>query len=248
MMPQARPRTPQARPRAARPSAGTAQNAAGEGGVAAAIKGERSTPRLQIPPPRPRQDPAAANTAAANTASPNTAAANTAAANTASANTAAANTAAANALVANTAAANATVAKTARYEPRDLDAVAELARHYLFHGDAEVARVLLEGLTAIAPADARFALALAVTYDRLNLKAGAELEYRRAGELDPAEPRPDIHRAELLLERGDRRDRDEARTLLARGARKAQRKEEREVESKALALLERLDRRGASPR
>lgn len=215
MMTHARPRTPPARPRATSPRAASPRES-----DASTPQKERSTPRVQIParektPAREKAIAREETPAHEKTPAPRFAIDRP----------------------------SPDLATGARYDPRDLAAVAELARHYLFHGNLEVARILLEGLTAIAPADARFALALAVTYDRLNLKPEADAEYRLTAHLDPTDARPDIHRAELLLERSEGRDRPEARRLLTRGAQKAQQKNDHLLERKARALLARLDRK-----
>lgn len=132
-------------------------------------------------------------------------------------------------------------ASAARYAPPDLLALAEVARYYLFHGEPDTARVLFEGLTSVAPKDARFALGLAVTFDQLDLRSEAIAAYQHAATLDPSDGHPDVNRAELLLADGDR---SQARTFLSRGALKARQSKNIDLERKARAMLARLDEKG----
>ena len=131
------------------------------------------------------------------------------------------------------------IAAVRGYDRDDLFAVAEIGYHYLFMGGAQMALTLFEGLTAVAPDEAYFALALGLTHDRLNNVSAANQWYRRASELDPTEARADINRAELFLQRGDRRA---ARELLVGGERKARRKGESDLTRKATAMLGHIDR------
>lgn len=125
------------------------------------------------------------------------------------------------------------------YQREDLMAVAEIAYHYLFNGGAELARVLYEGLTAVAPDEPYFALALALTHDHLGSVDSAFHWYQKASELDPRDARPDINRAELYLQQRDLR---RARPLLREGHTKAEARHETELAAKAAALLRHLDR------
>lgn len=128
------------------------------------------------------------------------------------------------------------------YQRQDLYAVAEVAYHYLLSGGHEIARALLEGLTAVAPGEAYFALAMGLVSDHQGDPAAADRWYRRAGELDPTDGRPDVNRAELRLEA---RDTTAARRLLAAGARKAERRNDAGLARKARALLDHIERAGA---
>jgi predicted Zn-dependent protease len=128
------------------------------------------------------------------------------------------------------------------YSSRDLHALAEVAYHYLFSGGERIAEVFFEGLSAIAPDEAYFALALGLTYDRLGKTEAAWASYRRAAALDPEDPRAELNLAELALERGDNR---EARTRLLAALGKAKRRRELELVRKAEALLSRVSVGGA---
>lgn len=132
------------------------------------------------------------------------------------------------------------LARARGYDPEDLLAIAEIAWHYLMSGGLKLALTLYEGLAAVAPEEPYFALALGLTFDRLNDPAQADAAYRRASQLDPKDGRPDINRAELRLEAGDRA---QAMKLLARGSAKANRAGDRALANKADALLEHLMRR-----
>jgi Tfp pilus assembly protein PilF len=123
------------------------------------------------------------------------------------------------------------------YKQDDLFAIAEVGYHYLFSGGVKLAFVLFDGLAAIAPGEAYFALALGLTYDRMNDRANALSCYRRASELDPGDGRPDINVAELHLEAGDL---DRARRYLARGTAKARARGDDALAVKGCALLEHL--------
>ena len=72
------------------------------------------------------------------------------------------------------------IASARGYDREDLFAIAEIGYHYLFMGGLQMALTLFEGLTAIAPDEAYFALALGLTYDRLSDFAAANQWYMRA--------------------------------------------------------------------
>lgn len=120
------------------------------------------------------------------------------------------------------------------YEREDLFAVAELGYHYLMNGGVKLAVTLFEGLTAVAPAEPYFALALALAYDHQGDKSLALAWYQKAGQLDPFDPRADLNRAELLLESRDLRG---AKPLLERALAKAQHKHDEALTRKATAIL-----------
>jgi Flp pilus assembly protein TadD len=123
------------------------------------------------------------------------------------------------------------------YQRQDLYAVAEIAHHYLFSGGTEIALAILEGLTAVAPEEAYFALARGLTHDHMGDTTEAERWYAKAGELDPSDAHSDINRAELRLEK---KDFARARALLKSGANKARARRDSALERKALALLEHI--------
>lgn len=127
-----------------------------------------------------------------------------------------------------------------KYQRQDLYAVAEIAYHYLFSGGEEVAYSLLAGLVEAAPKEAYFALALGLAEDKRERPAEAERWYAKAAELDPLEPRADINRAELRI---DKKDFNNARALLMRGLKKARARRDVALENKASALLDNLNRR-----
>lgn len=129
--------------------------------------------------------------------------------------------------------------KSRGYRMDDLHAVAEIAHHYLFSGGTRLALTLFEGLQAVAPTEAYFALGLGLTHDHLGSPVEAERWYAKAAELDSGDPRADINRAELRIEA---RDYARARELLIRGANKARARADSALETKARALLKHLDR------
>lgn len=120
----------------------------------------------------------------------------------------------------------------------DLYAVAEIAHHYLFSGGLSLALTLFDGLVAACPDEAYFTLGLGLTYDQLGDRQQALACYRRAAELDPSDPRPDINAAELFVEVGDW---PRARQGLMRGANKARNRADAVLERKAVALLKHLE-------
>jgi len=125
------------------------------------------------------------------------------------------------------------------YAKADLTAVAEIAYHYLMSGGLRLALTLFEGLVAVAPNEPYHHLGLGLALDRLDDKAGAEARYRRAGKLDRRDPRPDINRAELHLEVGNRA---EAKKLLVRGLAKAEAAHDPALIQKAGGMLRHLRR------
>lgn len=129
------------------------------------------------------------------------------------------------------------------YSRDDLLAVAEVAYHYLFNGGTKLALTLYEGLHAVAPEEAYFALALGLTHDHLGHPEEAWSFYEKAAALDPSDGRADVNRAELLLERGDLAG---ALRLLASGAAKARSKGDQALEKKAVAMHGHLQKRSAA--
>ena len=134
------------------------------------------------------------------------------------------------------------LAEVRGYRREDLMAVAEIAYHYLFSGGLELARTLYEGLSAVQPEEPYYALALGLTYDRLDDKPQAERWYRTAAQLDPADGRADVNRAELYLEGGDF---VRAAKLLRRGVSKASLRRDAELARKTTAILSHLEARAA---
>ena len=125
------------------------------------------------------------------------------------------------------------------YARDDLFVIAEIAYHYLFNGNPEVALTLFEGLQAVLPNEPYFSLALGLTYDHLGDPALSIQWYHAASKLDPADGRPDINCAEICIERGQL---DTARRYLQRGGHKAQRRGDKELMHKSSALLSHIDR------
>lgn len=134
---------------------------------------------------------------------------------------------------------NRTLAEVRGYREEDLMIVAEIAYQYLFNGGARLALVLYEGLAAVSPKNAYFALALGLTHDHLGAPEKAHHWYQTAAELDPLDGRADINRAELYIQA---RELGQARKYLSRGAAKALRKKDSALETKAAAMSAALDR------
>jgi hypothetical protein len=120
------------------------------------------------------------------------------------------------------------------YAREDLLAIAEVAYHYLMNGGVRLAVVLFEGLAAIAPREAYFAMGTGLAHDHAGNKAEALRWYELAGQLDPNDPRADINRAELHIER---RERKRAIELLQAAAKKAERRRDEALQRKATAIL-----------
>ncbi len=139
-------------------------------------------------------------------------------------------------------AAHRTLAEARGYSPEDLEAVAEIGYHYLMSGGLRLALVLFEGLQAVSPGEPYFAMALGLTHDKLGNVVEARRWYERASELDPGDPRPDINRAEFLLEAGDLR---EAAELLGTAREKAMAHGDSELARKSGALLAHIGSRKA---
>ncbi|MFO0723741.1 MAG: hypothetical protein U1E65_08175 [Myxococcota bacterium] len=123
------------------------------------------------------------------------------------------------------------------YATADLYALAEIAYHYLFSGGHRIALTIFEGLAAIAPEEPYFALALGLSFDRLDKSAEARTAYARAIALDPKDPRPEINLAELELEAEELKS---ARARLGRAAEKARATGDSALLAKAQALSARL--------
>lgn len=131
------------------------------------------------------------------------------------------------------------LAETRGYAREDLLAVAEIGYHYLMNGGTKLALTLFEGLAAVAPREAYFALAVGLALDHEGDRHGALEWYTKAAQLDPTDARPDVNRAELYLEL---KDRGTAKKLLARALEKARRRGEETLEKKAAAMLSHLNR------
>ncbi len=127
------------------------------------------------------------------------------------------------------------IAEARGYDPDELYGLAEVGYHYFRSGGLRLAEVIFEGLTAIAPDEAYFWLALGLVEDYLDDKTEARRCYETAARLDPDDPRPEINLAELDLERRDRRS---AQSRLRRGLVKAVRARDDALERKAQALME----------
>lgn len=117
--------------------------------------------------------------------------------------------------------------------------IAELGYHYLMSGGLELANQIFSGLEILAPDEPYFPLALALVSDRLGDKPGAHRAYERAARLSPGDARPDLNRAELFIESGDR---NSARTLLGRALEKARRAKDAALVAKAECLLRHIGR------
>jgi Flp pilus assembly protein TadD len=122
---------------------------------------------------------------------------------------------------------------------QDLFAIAHVGHRYLLEGSYELATSIFEGLFALAPRHAYFALALGLARDRSGDRLGAHRMYATASRLDPTDPRPDVNRAELFLESGDV---ERARALLARAV--AKRGGDAMLRAKAEALFAHVRRIG----
>jgi hypothetical protein len=125
------------------------------------------------------------------------------------------------------------------YDKDDLMTIAEVAWHYLMNGGTMLALTLFEGLEAVAPDQPYFALALGLTQDHLGDRTAAHRWYRRASELDPGDPRPDINAAELFL--ADKKT-GAAIELLARAVHKAEARGDEALRRKAAAILAHVSR------
>lgn len=131
------------------------------------------------------------------------------------------------------------------YSRAELAAAAQVAFQHAQVGDWEAARAIFGGLAALEPRDGYFALGFGLALDRLGAVEEARREYRRAAELAPRDPRPDINLAELCLARGDRGG---AVPLLQRALRKARAAGEPALEKKATSILTALGAASTTPR
>jgi tetratricopeptide (TPR) repeat protein len=132
-----------------------------------------------------------------------------------------------------------TLADVRGYAKRDLFALAEVGYHYLMNGANDLARIIFEGLAAVDPTEAYFALGFGLALDNDGDVRGAMAAYQRAARLDPTDARPDINRAELYIMHGDPRS---AGQLLDRALEKARRTGDMELFRKAKALRTRIAR------
>lgn len=129
-----------------------------------------------------------------------------------------------------------TLAARRGYAKDDLHAVAEIGYHYLHNGGVRFARLLFEGLVAVAPDEVYFALALGLAADHGGDKGVARREYQRASQLDPGDPRPEVNLAELDLEAGQF---TAARRHLEEAAHRLTLRHDAALEKKTTALLNR---------
>ena len=130
------------------------------------------------------------------------------------------------------------------YRKRDLQTIAKVAHHYLFTGAHEVALAIYDGLAALDPAEAHYALGLGLAHDRMRNAGAAHEWYQRAETLNRCDGRPDVNRAELFLQDGELKN---ARQLLASGQRKAAAVGDTDLEQKAAAILAHIDRSANPP-
>lgn len=140
---------------------------------------------------------------------------------------------------------NTSLAEQRGYNRDDLFAIAEIGYNYLFNGGLDLALSLFEGLAAISPDEAYFALALGLTHDRLGVPSEAYRWYQRASKLDPSDGRPDVNCAELEIEAGRI---DRAQKLLLRGVAKARASGDEALERKAKAIHRHLERKSSNRR
>lgn len=131
------------------------------------------------------------------------------------------------------------------YSRAELAAAAQVAFQHAQVGDWEAARAIFGGLAAVEPRDGYYALGFGLALDRLGAIDEARREYRRAAELAPRDPRPDINLAELHLARGER---DGAVPLLQRALQKARAAGEPALEKKATSILTALGAASTTPR
>jgi Flp pilus assembly protein TadD len=125
-------------------------------------------------------------------------------------------------------------AQSVPYKKQDLDAIAEVAYHYLRCGSAKLAEAIFEGLASIDPREPYYQLGLGLAADHAGHKEAAKAAYQRAAQLDPADGRAEINLAELILESGDRA---RAVKLLESAAKKSRLRGEDELAQKALAFI-----------
>ena len=105
-----------------------------------------------------------------------------------------------------------------------------------------LALTIFDGLSAVAPHEAYFALALGLPHLALGDDRLALEWYTRAGKLDPSDPRPEVNAAELYLAR---RDFASGVKLLERAVFKARNRGDEAIEKKASALIAHIRRRAA---
>lgn len=129
------------------------------------------------------------------------------------------------------------------YAKDDLFAIAEIGYHYLNNGGGRFARMIFEGLCAVAPDEVYFALALGLAADHTGDLAAARHAYARAGKLDPTDGRPDVNIAELCIQTGDHR---RAKAYLKRALDKLRQRPDAALERKARALFVHLQQEGTN--
>ena len=129
------------------------------------------------------------------------------------------------------------IAQARGYRGEDLDVIAQMATNYLLNGGLRLAVTLFEGLVAVSPDTAYYAMGLGLTYDRLGEFRKAKACYQMAGKIEPEDGRPDVNLGELALAAGDK---PLALKLLARGQRKASKRGDLMLARKAAALLKHL--------
>lgn len=120
------------------------------------------------------------------------------------------------------------------YTTEELYGIAEIGHQYIRSGGHRLAKVLFEGLVAVAPDTPYFWLGLGHVHDHLGDKAEARAAFEAVIRLDPNDPVPEVNVAELDLEAGQRR---RAIQRLRAGVRKARTADQPALERKATALL-----------
>jgi hypothetical protein len=130
------------------------------------------------------------------------------------------------------------LAEVRGYTRAEQMALAEVGYHYLMSGGTRLALVIFEGLVAIAPDEAYFHLALGLAYDHADRVREADAAWTTAARLAPRDARPDLNRAELAVLA---RDAGRARQLLTSGLAKARAAGDLDLETRARALLARVD-------
>jgi Flp pilus assembly protein TadD len=129
--------------------------------------------------------------------------------------------------------------RTATYARADLDAIAQIAHHYLVNGANDLAQTLVEGLVEVAPNVSHYRLMLGLVLHHQGDSEGALDAYRTAAKIDPSDARALINWSEILI-REDRTS--EAKVILVRARDRADSRKDALLLRKANGLLSHLDR------